>query len=70
MLTATVKLDNKLLATLNKLYYTKKLKQKAKKKLYQALNYTLNTYINASTQLFRLKKVYEKVQFKKYCLVK
>ena len=61
MLTAAVKLDDKLLAALNELYYTRELKQKAKEKLYQALDYALNTYINAFTQLLYFKKVREKV---------
>ena len=50
------KLNSKLLATLNKLCCTKKLKQKAEKELYyiaktyqRALNYTFNACINAST---------------------
>ena len=38
MSTAAIKLDNELLAALNKLYYTKELKQKAFK-----------TYLNAFT---------------------
>ena len=47
------------MAALNKLYYTKKLKQQAFK-----------ACLNISTQLLRLKKVYEKVRSKKYHLVK
>ena len=58
MLNATVELNNKLLATLNKVQYTKELKQKA-----------LKAYLNAFTQLLHLKKVCEKVQSKKYYLV-
>ena len=49
---AAVKLDNELLATFNKVQYTKELKQKA-----------LKAYLNASIQLLRLKKVCEKIQF-------
>ena len=70
MLTAAVKLDDELLAALNKLYYTRELEQKAKEELYQALNRTFNAYINASTQLLRLEKVCKKVQSKEYYLVK
>ena len=55
MLMAAAKLDNKLLAALNKLYHTRELKQKAKEKLYQALNHTLNAYINTFTQLLYFK---------------
>ena len=59
MSATTEKLNNKLFGTLNKLYCTKELKQKA-----------LKTYLNTFTQLLCLKKVYKKVQCKKYCLVK
>ena len=50
MLNAAVKLDNKLLAALNKVQYTRELKQKA-----------LKAYLNAFTQLLHLKKVCKKV---------
>ena len=58
MSATTEKLNNKLFGTLNKLYCTKELKQKA-----------LKTYLNAFIQLLRLKKVCEKVWSKEYCLV-
>ena len=65
------------MAALNKLYYTKKLKQKAKEELrhiakiyQQALDHTFNACINASAQLLHLKKVREKVRLKEYRLVK
>ena len=51
---------------LDKLRHTKELKQKANKELY----YALNAHLNVSTQLLYLKKVYEKIQSKKYHLVK
>ena len=51
MLIAAIKLNNKLLAALNKLQYTRELEQKA-----------LKAYLNAFTQLLRLKKVCKKVQ--------
>ena len=59
MLIAAMKLNNKLLATFNKLQYTKELEQKAFK-----------AYLNAFTQLLYFKKVYKKVQSQEYCLVK
>ena len=52
MLNTAIKINNKLLATLNKVQYTRELKQKA-----------LKTHLNAFTQLLYLKKVREKVWF-------
>ena len=77
-MTATAeKLDSELSAALNKLYRTRKLKQKAEEELrrvaktyQQALNHALSAYINASARLLYLKKVYKKVRLKEYRLVK
>ena len=61
----TKKLNSKLLAALNNLQYTKEAKQEAATTQQQALK----AYLSASTQLICLKKVYKKVQSKKYRLV-
>ena len=59
------KLNNKLLAVLDKLRYTRELKQKANKEFYC----TFNAYLNASAQLLCLKKICKKVRSKEYRLM-